>query len=80
MKTCIPAALQKNHVGSGKVLAMTMTNAWTVFGVVNSIVISYPISHIIVIFKNLTAAIQVNMSIEKKYSAVLIHIYNYFSA
>ena len=63
MKTCILAALQKNHVGSGKVLAMTMTNAWTVFGVVNSIVISHPILHIIVIFKNLTAAIQVHMSI-----------------
>ena len=67
MKTCIPAALQKNHVGSGKVLAMTMTNAWTVFGVVNSIVISYPISHIIVIFKNLTAAIQVHMPIHGGY-------------
>ena len=64
MKTCILAALQKIHVGSGKVLAMTMTNAWTVFGVVNSIVISYPISHIIVIFKSLTAAIQVHMPIE----------------
>ena len=63
MKICILAALQKNHVGSGKVLAMTMTNAWTVFGVVNSIVISHPILHIIVIFKNLTAAIQVHMSI-----------------
>ena len=64
MKTCFLAAPQKNHVGSGKVLAMAMTNAWTVFGVVNSIVISYPILHIIVIFKNLTAAIQVHMSIE----------------
>ena len=80
MKTCILAALKKNHVGSGKVLAMAMTNAWAVFGVVNPIVISHPILHIIVIFKNLTAAIQVNMSIEKRYSAVLIHIYNYFSA
>ena len=64
MKTCILAALQKNHVGSGKVLAMAMTNAWAVLSVVNSIVISHPILHIIVIFKNLTAAIQVHMSIE----------------
>ena len=64
MKTCILAALQKNHVGSGKVLAMAMTNAWAVLSVVNSIVISHPILHIIVIFKNLTAATQVHMSIE----------------
>ena len=66
MKTCILAALQKNHVGSGKVLAMAMTNAWAVLSVVNSIVISHPILHIIVIFKNLTAAIQVhNVNPEK---------------
>ena len=64
MKICILAALQKNHVGSGKVLAMAMTNAWAVLSVVNSIVISHPILHIIVILKNLTAAIQVHMSIE----------------
>ena len=63
MKICILAALQKNHVGSGKVLVMAMTNAWAVLSVVNSIVISHPILHIIVIFKNLTAAIQVHMSI-----------------
>ena len=63
MTTCILAALQKNHVGSGKVLAMAMTNAWVVLSVVNSIVISHPILHIIVIFKNLTAAIQVHMSL-----------------
>ena len=43
MKTCILAALKKNHVGSGKVLAMALTNAWAVFGVVNPIVISHPI-------------------------------------
>ena len=64
MKTCILAALQKNHVGSGKVLAMAMTNAWAVFGVVNPIVISHPILQIIVAFKNLTAAIQVHLSIQ----------------
>ena len=64
MKTCILAAQQKNHVESGKVLAMAMTNAWAVFGVVNLIVISHPILHIIVTFKNLTAATQVHMSIE----------------
>ena len=63
MKTCILAALQKNHVGSGKVLALAMTNAWAVLSVVNSIAISHPVLHIIVIFKNLTAAIQVHMSI-----------------
>ena len=60
METCILAAVQKNHVGSGKVLAMATTNAWAVLSVVNSIAISRPILHIIVIFKNLTAAIQVN--------------------
>ena len=63
METCILAALQKNHVGSGKVLAMATINARAVLSVVNSIAISHPILHIIVIFKNLTAAIQVHMSI-----------------
>ena len=63
MKTCILAALQKNHVGSGKVLAMAMNNAWAVLSVVNSIAISLLILHIIAICKNLTAAIQVHMSI-----------------
>ena len=63
MKICILAALQKNHVGSGKVLAMATINARAVLSVVNSIAISHPILHIIVIFKNLTAAIQVHMSI-----------------
>ena len=63
MKTCILAALQKNHVGSGKVLAMAMTNAWAVLSVVNSIAISHLILQIIVICKNLTAAIQVHISI-----------------
>ena len=55
--------LQKNHVGSGKVLALAMTNAWAVLSVVNSIAISLLILHVIVICKNLTAAIQVHMSI-----------------
>ena len=66
MMTCILAALQKNHVGSGKVLAMAMTNALAVLSVVNSIAISHPILQIIVISKNLTAAIQVhNVNPEK---------------
>ena len=66
MKTCILAALQKNHVGSGKVLAMAMTNAWAVLSVVNSIAISHLILQIIAVFKNLTAAIQVhNVNPEK---------------
>ena len=66
MKTCIPAALQKNHVGSGKVLALAMTNAWAVLSVVNSIAISHLILQITVVLKNLTAAIQVhNVNPEK---------------
>ena len=61
IKTCIHVALQKNHVGSGKGLAMTMPNALAIWSVVNSIVMSRQILQIIVVFKNLTAAIQVNM-------------------
>ena len=66
MKTCILAALQKIHVGSGKVLAMAMTNAWALLSVVNSIAISSPIIQIIVqvVLKSLTAVIQVCMSIQ----------------
>ena len=60
MKTCILVALQKNPVGSGKGLAMAMTNVWTLSSVVHSIATSHPILQIIVVFKNLTAAIQVN--------------------
>jgi len=58
MTTCILVALQKNPVGSGKGLAMAMTNVWTLLSVVYSIVISHPILQIIAVFKNLTAAIQ----------------------
>ena len=61
IKTCIHVALQKNHVGSGKGLVMAMPNAWELLSVVNTTVISHPILQIIVVFKNLTAAIQVNM-------------------
>ena len=61
IKTCIHVALQKNHVGSGKGLAMTMPIALAIWSVVNSIVMSRQILQIIVVFKNLTAAIQVNM-------------------
>ena len=64
MKTCFLAALQKNHVGSGKVLARTIPNAWELLIVVNLIAISHPILQITVAFKNLTAAIQVHMSIQ----------------
>jgi hypothetical protein len=59
METCILAALQKNHVGNGKGLVMEITNAWELLSVVNTTVISHPILQIIVVFKNLIAAIQV---------------------
>ena len=66
MKTCFLAALQKNHVGSGKVLARAIPNAWALLIVVNSIAISHLILQIIAVFKNLTAAIQVhNVNPEK---------------
>ena len=61
IKTCIHVVLQKNHVGSGKGLVMAMTNAPAIWSVVNLIVMSHPILQIIAVFKNLTAAIQVNM-------------------
>ena len=61
IKTCIHVALRKNHVGSGKGLVTAMPNAPAILSVVNLIVMSHPILQIIVVFKNLTAAIQVNM-------------------
>ena len=66
METCILAALQKNHVGNGKGLVMEITNAWELLSVVNTTVISHPILQIIVVFKNLTAVIQVYISIQIK--------------
>ena len=66
METCILAALQKNHVGNGKGLVMAIPNAWALLSVVNTTVISHPILQIIVVFKNLTAAIQVYISIQIK--------------
>ena len=66
MKTCILVALQKTHVESGKVLATVMLNVWTILIVVNSIAISHLILQIIAVFKNLTAAIQVCVSIQIK--------------
>ena len=60
METCILAALQKSHVGNGKGLVMAMPNVPAIWSVVNLIVMSHPILQIIVVFKNLTAAIQVN--------------------
>ena len=79
LKTCLLVALQRNPVESGKGLAMTMPNARALLNVENTIATLLPHLQITVAFKNLTAAIQVNMSIEKRYSAVLIHISNYFS-
>ena len=66
LKTCILVALQRNPVESGKGLAMAMTNVWTLLNVEHPIVISHPIVQIIAVFKNLTAAIQVHMSMQIK--------------
>ena len=66
MEICILVALQKNPVGSGKGLATAMTNVWTLSSVVFSIATSHPILQIIVVFKNLTVAIRVNMPIQIK--------------
>ena len=63
IKTCIHVVLQKNHVGSGKGLVMAMPNAPAIWSVVTLIVMSHPILQIIAVFKNLTAAIQVHMSL-----------------
>ena len=60
-KTFIHVALKKNHVRSGKELAMAMLSAMAIWSVVISIVMSRQILQIIVVFKNLTVAIQVNM-------------------
>ena len=66
LKTCILVALKKNPVESGKGLAMAMTNVGILLNVEHSIVMSHPILQIIAIFKNLTAAIQVHMSMQIK--------------
>ena len=63
LKTCLLVALQRNPVESGKGIAMAMTNVWTLLNVEHSIVMSHPIHHILPL-KNLTAAIQVHMSMQ----------------
>ena len=66
LKTCLLVALQRNPVESGKGIAMAMTNVWTLLNVEHPIVMSHPIHHIAAVLKNLTAAIQVHMSMQIK--------------